>query len=75
MTATGFRRFVLRRMVDVSGISGTGIVAEGVQFSDGHCSIRWMTAKQSNAQYESVQHILDIHGHSGSTVVEWLDKA
>ena len=29
------RRFVLRRLVDDSGISGVGIVADGVEFDDG----------------------------------------
>lgn len=29
------RRFELHREEDVSGVSGTGVVAEGVAFSDG----------------------------------------
>ena len=35
------RVFALIRDVDVSGVSGTGVVAEGVQFSDGTCVLRW----------------------------------
>ena len=27
--------FILRRLEDVSGVSGTGVVAEGVEFSNG----------------------------------------
>lgn len=33
-------RFELVRDVDVTGISGTGVVAEGVEFSDGTVALR-----------------------------------
>ena len=32
--------FQLHRHEDESGVSGTGIVAEGVQFSDGKCALK-----------------------------------
>lgn len=35
------RRFRLIRHHDVSGVSGTGPVAEGVQFTDGAVALRW----------------------------------
>jgi len=41
------RRFHLRRIEDESGVSGTGIVTEGIQFSDGTCAMRWMTDTSS----------------------------
>jgi hypothetical protein len=37
------KRFRLVRDRDVSGVSGTGIVAEGTMFSDGTCVLRWLT--------------------------------
>lgn len=67
------RRFQLRRLVDKSGTSGTGTVAEGVVFSDGSCVLHWLTALSSWALYRSIDELVAIHGHDGSTVVEWID--
>jgi L-alanine-DL-glutamate epimerase-like enolase superfamily enzyme len=67
------RRFRLKRVEDESGISGTGYVAEGVQFSDGQCVISWLTATTSTGIYHSVVEMIHIHGHGGKTVVEWID--
>jgi hypothetical protein len=39
----GPRPFVLRRLVDETGVSGTGVVAEGVEFSDGTVALRWLS--------------------------------
>lgn len=36
------RTFVLRRNEDISGVSGVGIVAEGIEFSDGVVALRWL---------------------------------
>lgn len=36
------RLFVLDRVEDVSGVSGTGVVAEGIEFSDGVGALRWI---------------------------------
>ncbi len=70
------KRFILERFEDATGVSGVGIVAEGVQFSDGRCSMRWITPKgpSSTAMYDSVRDLSKIHGHGGSTVVVWVDK-
>jgi hypothetical protein len=35
--------FMLRRTEDVSGLSGTGMVAEGVEFTDGRVAMRCRT--------------------------------
>ena len=67
------RRFVLNRLVDVTGISGTGIVAEGVRFSDGRVALMWTTRNRSIAFYDSLEDVIAIHGHSGKTVVRFLD--
>lgn len=68
------RRFKLVRVEDESGVSGTGDVAFGVEFSDGCCVIRWATKFRSTAVYNSIMEIEKIHGHDGKTVVVWLDK-
>ena len=67
------RRFVLNRMSDVSGISGTGYVACGVCFSDGLCVMRWTTETSSTVVYDSVVDLMEVHGHGGATVLIWLD--
>lgn len=63
------KRFVLDRHEDESGVSGTGLVAEGVVFSDGTCALRWLGDLRSTAVYESLADIEAIHGHSGKTLV------
>lgn len=68
------RRFHLKRNEDETGISGTGIVTEGIEFSDGSCVMRWMTDKSSIAVYKNIHELLDIHGHNGKTVVVWQDE-
>jgi len=68
------RRFVTVRSVDVSGVSGTGVVAEGVQFSDGVCVLRWLTERTSTAIYDSIDDLITIHGHNGNTTLQWIDE-
>lgn len=67
------RRFELNRIKDVSGISGTGIVAEGVVFEDGTTVIRWRGAMPSVVVWKSIDHAESIHGHGGATQFVWLD--
>jgi hypothetical protein len=43
------RRFQLVRLEDPGGISGVGVVADGVEFSDGTAVLRWTTAHRSTA--------------------------
>ena len=64
-------RFHLHRREDESGISGTGIVAEGVCFSDGRCVLRWLTELSSIGIYASIDDVEAIHGHKGKTIVQW----
>ncbi len=68
------RRFDLVRVEDASGVSGTGNVAEGVEFTDGTAAMRWRTATASTAIYGSIQQLVDIHGHEGRTKVVFIDE-
>lgn len=64
------RRFHLERDTDVSGVSGTGIVAEGVVFSDGVTVVRWVVGEhQSTVVWPSLEAVEAIHGHHGATRV------
>jgi hypothetical protein len=67
------RRFELHRYEDASGVSGTGVVAQGVQFDDGSCALHWLSQHASTAVYDSVADIEVIHGHGGLTRVAWID--
>jgi hypothetical protein len=70
----GLRLFVLDRLRDPTGTSGTGEVAEGIEFSDGTVALRWLSATPSTVLYQSVNDMLQVHGHGGSTVVRWLAR-
>jgi hypothetical protein len=68
------RRFILRRTKDISGVSGTGDVAWGVQFPDGVCCTRWAaTSIRQTCIWNSIHDIEAIHGHEGATEVVWQD--
>lgn len=78
---TEIRRFRLHRIEDVSGVSGTGVVAEGVVFSDGWTVLHWLDREPMNEPTivtwlnKGHEGVVKVHGHSGSTKIEWLDIA
>jgi hypothetical protein len=59
----GMRRFTMGREFDVSGVSGTGIVLEGVQFSAGAVVVHWLTPppRGSISIFDSLEHFLARH--------------
>lgn len=71
-----FKRFHLVRDVDKTGMSGTGIVAEGVQFSDGTCILKWISTTSAIGIYHSTVEMLHIHSHGGKdpTKICYLDN-
>ncbi|MGW7685585.1 hypothetical protein ACWGID_32885 [Kribbella sp. NPDC054772] len=72
---SGARRFQLHRRVDVSGVSGTGVIAEGVEWSDRTVALRWGGKYPTTTVWQDgVEALLAIHGHSGSTTIRWLDE-
>ena len=74
------RAFHLVRNIDVTGISGTGVVAEGVEFSDGTAVLRWLPVGTSRPEHvrpttvihDSVDSVIGLHGHNGATRVEYV---
>lgn len=68
------RRFHLQRDVDVTGISGSGKVAEGCVFSNGWCAMTWLTEHTSVVWYPNLEDVEFIHGHNGSTRIVMDDK-
>lgn len=67
------RRFTLVRIEDKTGISGVGIVAEGVVFSTGWVALTWLTSVNSLAFYPAIENVEAIHGHNGATQIVWQD--
>jgi hypothetical protein len=67
------RRFQLIRYVDVSGVSGTGAVAEGIQFTDGTVTMRWYGDRPTTSTWHNIDDLIAVHGHNGATVVRWVD--
>lgn len=67
------RRFHLLRTEDASGISGCGIVAEGVEFSDKKVALEWLSEHASTNLYESIADVEFIHGHEGRTKIVFDD--
>lgn len=67
------RRFELHRDVDVSGVSGVGVVADGVLWPDGRVSVRWRGSRPSTVSWDCLEDAEAIHGHGGATRIVWLD--
>lgn len=67
------RTFCLVRDEDVTGVSGTGKIAEGVVFTDGTAVMRWTTLNHSTCLYDSLVALEAIHGHGGKTRVVFSD--
>lgn len=65
------RAFKLVRNADVSGVSGTGVVAEGVVWSDGEVTLRWLGQHPTTEDLQSIGDVLYIHGHGGSTEIKY----
>ncbi len=68
------RVFHLQRDVDVTGVSGSGLVAEGVQFTDGTVVLRWCSSRPSTVIYGTLADVKRVHGHGGKTRVVWEDE-
>ena len=66
------RTFTLQRDVDISGISGTGKVAEGIEFSNGKVAVQWVVGEhQSTVVWDNIESVEAIHGHNGATKIVW----
>jgi hypothetical protein len=70
------RRFELIRHADETGISGTGLVAEGVEFGNGRVAMRWCASGRPGSVviWDSTADAMHIHGHDGRTELRWADE-
>ncbi|MFI9200195.1 hypothetical protein [Streptomyces sp. NPDC053048] len=65
--------FVLQRDHDISGVSGTGIVADGIVWPDGTVSVRWRGPHPSTVAWDRLEDAMAVHGHAGATRIIWAD--
>ena len=68
------RRFYLDRHQDPTGVSGTGMVAQGVLFDNGKVALTWLTEWPSVTVYDSIAELGAVHLHEGATSLVWQDK-
>lgn len=67
--------FVLYRNEDITGISGTGVVAQGILFQDGKVVLRWVVGDhRSTVVWDSMKAVEEIHGHGGATTIIYGKK-
>ena len=68
------KRFHFERLKDASGVSGCGKVAEGCFFPDTkECVVHWLGKHGSINVYHSIDDVIFVHGHQGSTLLVWDD--
>jgi len=74
------RTFILYRDQDITGISGTGPVADGVVFPDDTTVVRWRDlggpaaergVRPTTVMFPSVEAVEALHGHGGATRIVW----
>lgn len=65
------RTFDFQRDADHTGASGTGLVAQGVEFDDGTVVMRWLTEHRSTCVYPDATTLETIHGHEGDSRIVW----
>ena len=74
------RRFKMVRHQDVTGVSGEGVVAEGVIFSNGKVAIQWLTPQVGDVKmgstvvWDDFRAAMKVHGHDGKTEFRFLDN-
>ena len=78
LCAQGIRTFTVCRINDESGVSGTGIVIEGITLATGQCVVHWLypTPRGSIAIFDSISDFATVHikPHPGNeTIITYED--
>lgn len=67
------KQFLLNRKEDISGVSGTGVIAHGVILPSGRVVMEWVTKHKSIAIYDSIDEIQMLHAHPGKTELIYIN--
>ena len=78
LCAEGIRTFTVCRINDESGVSGTGVVIEGITLAPGQCVVHWLypTPRGSIAIFDSIADFATVHikPHPGNeTIITYED--
>jgi len=68
------KQFYLNRVEDVSGVSGTGIIAFGMILPSGRVVMEWQTTHKSIAIYDSIDEIQLLHAHKDKTYIVFVGE-
>jgi hypothetical protein len=63
------RLFTLVRDKDTTGVSGTGVVAEGIEFSSGVVALTWLSEWPTSVVFHDrgIESVEAVHGHGGAS--------
>lgn len=64
--------FYLQRDKDISGVSGVGNVADGVEFANGMCALSFHSEYPHCNVYANMRALLEVHGHEGATKIVFV---
>lgn len=78
------RTFRVIRDTDITGLSGTGVVAHGATFPDGTTVVRWRELDPTDPNYArgvrattvvfpNAEAVEALHGHNGATTLAYDD--
>ena len=78
LCSQGIRTFTVCRINDESGVSGTGVVIEGIVLATGQCVVHWLypTPRGSIAIFDSISDFATVHikPHPGNeTIITYED--
>ena len=71
------RRFYIERGEDINGKSGTGRVAEGIEFDNGWIAYTWLSPKATVTVTNSISLVEALHSHGGdasNAKIVWIDS-
>lgn len=73
----GMKKFTMYRPVDETGVSGLGLVAQGVVFADGTASVQWVCPPAAgDVVTKKWESFLEIHVRQhpkNQTIITWED--
>ena len=78
LAAQGIRTFTVARQSDETGVSGTGVVIEGVVLATGQCIVHWLypPPRGGIAIFDSMNDFVRVHiqPHPGNkTIITYQD--